>query len=426
LGNGGSKLRVLVIAQLFPPDMGGGATRAYNVVRGLVLNGCRVTVVTAFPHYPSGDIPREYRWRPLRVEWFGGFKVVRTFVPPLASKGLVRRLVLFLSFMVSSLFAVPFVGGVDVVWAANPNILAFMPALVYGFVKRCPVVLNVDDLWPEDLYSFGMLKEGSLFSRIAEFLARFAYRRAWAITPISPGYVGVISGKYRVDASKICVVRAGVDVDRFRLNSGGRNGGKFRVLYSGAFSVAYDFDQVLLAAKNLEESEEIEFILQGGGELADYLKAKVEELRLKNVKVINRIVSRDEVAKLLSGTDALILPLRDFGTPYLGISSKLYEYQAAGKPIICCAEGESARYVEETKSGIVVKPGDHEALAKAVLYLRENRELAEELGRNGRRYVEDKLSIEKIGLQMMEIFRALLMRGRTVPPISHRCLESVP
>jgi len=67
-------------------------------------------------------------------------------------------------------------------------------------------------------------------------------------------------------------------------------------------------------------------------------------------------LSRDEVAELLTQADVLLLPLRDFGRPYLGISSKLYEYQAVGKPIICCAEGEPTRYVKEIISGIVVKP----------------------------------------------------------------------
>ena len=57
-------LKVLIIAQYFPPDMGGGATRAYNVAKGLKLNGCEVTVVTAFPHYPSGNVPERYRWKP--------------------------------------------------------------------------------------------------------------------------------------------------------------------------------------------------------------------------------------------------------------------------------------------------------------------------------------------------------------------------
>ena len=73
-------------------------------------------------------------------------------------------------------------------------------------------------------------------------------------------------------------------------------------------------------------------------------------------------------------------------------------------PIICCADGQPAEYVEETKSGIVVKPGDFEALAKAVLYLRDNPEIARELGIVGRRYVESNLSVERIGLAMKSVF----------------------
>ena len=67
--------------------------------------------------------------------------------------------------------------------------------------------------------------------------------------------------------------------------------------------------------------------------------------------------------------------------------------------------------MKETRSGIVVKPGDHEALAKAVLYLKENPELAEELGVSGRRYVEDKLSIEKIGLRVIKIFQQAVSKS---------------
>jgi len=92
----------------------------------------------------------------------------------------------------------------------------------------------------------------------------------------------------------------------------------------------------------------------------------------------------------------------------MGLSSKLYEYQAAGKPILCCSGGQPGRYVSETESGVVVKPGDYEGLVKAVLYLRENRDVAERLGASGRRYVENNLSIEKIGLKMMAVFQIAL------------------
>jgi len=48
-------------------------------------------------------------------------------------------------------------------------------------------------------------------------------------------------------------------------------------------------------------------------------------------------------------------------------------------------------------------------LVKAVLYLRENRDVAEELGASGRRYVENNLSVEKIGSRMMRIFQQVIV-----------------
>jgi colanic acid biosynthesis glycosyl transferase WcaI len=149
-------MRTLIIAQYFPPDMGGGATRAYNVARGLSRAGCDVTVVTAFPHYPSGKIPKKYRFKLLAIENENNIKIVRTFVPPIASKGFANRMLLFLAFAFSSLFALFSVGKIDVVWAANPNIISVFPSLIYKLANQCPLVQNVDDLWPETLYDLGL------------------------------------------------------------------------------------------------------------------------------------------------------------------------------------------------------------------------------------------------------------------------------
>lgn len=58
-------LKVLVLAQYFPPDMGGASARVSNVVRGLPSRGCDITVVAAFPHYPHGKVPRKYKGKPI-------------------------------------------------------------------------------------------------------------------------------------------------------------------------------------------------------------------------------------------------------------------------------------------------------------------------------------------------------------------------
>lgn len=402
-------MHILIISQIFPPDLGGSATRAYNLGKGLIANGCKVTVVAGFPHYPTGNVPREYREKALVKESMDGMSVIRTFVPPLASKGFARRLILFMCFIISSLFPIPLIRGIDGVFASNPHILAIFPAFVYKMVYRCPVVLNVDDLWPETLYDLGMLKSNISMS-IGELVAKLAYSMANAITPISLGYVETIVNKYGIEESKVIVVPGGVDLSIFNCGfdaSDQKDG--FKVLYIGAFSSAYDFDQVLKAAKLLENAG-VKVVLQGSGEKASNIRDGMKRLDVKNVELIEKTVARKEVAKLLSDSDVLLLPLSGMKNVEKGISSKLYEYQAAGKPIICCSAGQPARYVEETNSGIVVKPGDYEALAKAVIYLREHVDVAEKLGKSGGQYVEENLSIERIGLRMKEILAYILER----------------
>ena len=399
-------MRVLVIAQYFPPDMGGGATRALNAAQGLSIAGCDVTVIAAFPHYPTGNVPKNCRMRPFTVDRIGDLKLFRTFVPPIASVGYFRRLILFISFIFSSLFVYFHIGPVDVVWVANPNVTAMMPGIVYSRMKKCPVVQNVDDLWPEVLFEIGVKKQ-SIFGRIATLFAKIAYRFADALTPISPAYTEVIARNYSFPRSKIFEVKAGVDLSRFpKSDPKLPHKGPFRVLYIGAFSPAYDFEQVFYAARLLQ-NENIEFVIQGGGELSHRLLEQSKVMKLNSLHIVNKIVDRKEVARLLSTANALLLPLGGSEMVEYGISSKLYEYQASGRPILCISKGQPGRYIKDTNSGIVIPSGDSKALAEAILFLRANEEEANRMGRNGRRFVEQNLSIEHIGKQLRQVLQTV-------------------
>jgi glycosyltransferase involved in cell wall biosynthesis len=120
---------------------------------------------------------------------------------------------------------------------------------------------------------------------------------------------------------------------------------------------------------------------------------------------------------LLVQADALILPLATLfnsGKPYRGMSSKLYEYQTVGKPIICCSKGVPSTYVEEMRSGLVVSPGDLTGLAKAVLRLKQSPANVKFMGKNGRKYVEKEASIEAVGLEMKKILTASVLAHRKV------------
>jgi glycosyltransferase involved in cell wall biosynthesis len=395
-------MHVLILAQYYPPDLGGSSTRAYNVARGLVLNGVKTTVVTAFPHYPHGEIPRRY-WGHLYVdEYDHGVRVIRTFMVPLKSQGLLYRAVTFAVFISSSLIGLLLLHSVDALWVANPDVFGVVPALVYRALHKCSILFNVDDMSMDDVDDLKMLQKASLLYKLASMVTRFLYRKVDLVTPISQGYYKGIMG-LGVEERRIRLLRGGVDLDIFRIGEGSRRTNMFTVTYSGSFSVAYDFSQVIQAAKLLQGYDDIEFVIQGKGEQGPIIRAEILHNRIRNVRFIDKILTRDEVAELLSEVSALILPLKNFGRPYLGISSKLYEYQALGKPIIACTEGASADYVEHTHSCIVISPGRPELIADAVLNLHSNPHMCAHLGSNGRKYVEDNMSLTTIGAQMRRI-----------------------
>jgi colanic acid biosynthesis glycosyl transferase WcaI len=401
-------LRVLVLAQYYPPDMGGASTRAYNVVNVLLSQGAKVVIVSAYPHYPLGDVESKYRFKAVQPQHTKDLKIYRVWIPPIAHSTPAKRILLHLSFIVSSMFARPFVGDYDVIWVANPNLFCFFSALGYGFGTRKPIVRNVDDLWPEVFYEMGLIH--SRFARkVLDMLAWLSYKIPAAITPVSPGYKRTISRKYGISESKIRVVEVGVESHR-ETNAAGReiNSEKeFTVMYSGVLGQGYDFDIVLEAARLLSGHNEIRFVIRGIGELAPYLQKQVRLKGLKNIRVENAFLSKAQLTTLLRSADVFLLPMARSTFVEAGLPTKAFEYQSFKKPVVVVSEGEPARYIERTKSGVVVNPGDSHALAETIIRLQEDANLRSELGRNGWEYVTRNLVSEKIGEKIYEVLSAV-------------------
>lgn len=395
-------MKVLILAQYFPPDRGGASTRVSNVVRGLLDNGCDVTVVAAFPHYPHGQVSRKYKYKLITPENFGKAKVLRVWIPSLPHSNAVTRSILHISFVMSSFFALPFVNGLDLIWAANPNMYCFYSALVYSFIKRKPIVRNVDDLWPEVFYELGFAKSKTM-RLMLDFFSRLSYVVSRLITPISVAYKHKIIEKYGIHSEKFRVVEVGVDrVEPF--NSDRMKKSQFVVMYSGALGLGYDFKIVLEAASFLSDTKDIVFVIRGFGELVPELKKKIKLLKLSNVVLKTEFLPKDELSTLLGSADVFLLPMNPASFVDDGLPTKVFEYQAHGKPIVCSSEGEPGRYIETTMSGLVVKPGNPEIFSQAILRLYEDKKLASKLGWNGWKHVSEHLTSKKIGKRMYKVF----------------------
>jgi glycosyltransferase involved in cell wall biosynthesis len=239
-----------------------------------------------------------------------------------------------------------------------------------------------------------------------DFLARLSYVIPEAITPISPGYKRRIIQRYGINDQKIRVVEVGVTSAQPPISHSNQNP-HFLAVYSGVLGIGYDFNVVLEAARSLSENKEIAFLIRGTGELEPELKQQVGSLSLKNMTLKTDFLPRKELASLLQSADVFLLPMSSASFVEEGLPAKIFEYQSYGKPIVCISNGEPARYIEATQSGLVVKQKDADGLKRAILRLYNNRKLASELGENGRRHVLSNMTTEKIGKRMYEIFTSI-------------------
>lgn len=405
-------MKVLIIAQYFPPDFGGASTRAYNAAQGLLRNGCDVTVVTAFPHYPHGQIPAKYKRKLIFDESIDGIRVIRTYIPGIPHSTVYNRLRLHLAFSISCMLAISRIRKVDAIFAMNPNLFSFFPAWIYSILFNREIIRNVDDLWPEVFYEMGIVKS-SILKRILNFAAKLSYRIPAAVIPVSKGYVETISTKYGISENNIFVIEHGVDTALFRPRARNdrqtieRKSSKKIIMYSGALNVGYDFRIVIEAAKLLADHP-IHFIIRGTGDLDSTIASMIENNKLTNIDLRTNLLSKEELVSLLNEVDIFLLPMNAKlgGVIDKGMPTKILEYQALGKPIICVSNGEPARYIENTHTGLVVRSTESSELAKAILNLVYNDGLSAEMGTKGLKNVQNNLTLEIIGRRLLHVIHA--------------------
>jgi glycosyltransferase involved in cell wall biosynthesis len=178
--------------------------------------------------------------------------------------------------------------------------------------------------------------------------------------------------------------------------------GRFVVLYAGAFGPANDLDLVLDAADRLRDTPAL-FVLVGDGKERTALVEAAKARQLDNVRFVPSQPKR-AMPRVLAAADACLASLRAiplFTTTY---PNKVFDYMAAGRPVLLAIDGVIREVVERAGAGIFVPPGDRAALAKAVRVLMEDRSEARAMGARGRRVVCEEFDRGLHAAQIERIF----------------------
>lgn len=381
-------MHILLLHQLFirPDDPGG--TRHYEFCQALVRAGHRVTILAGRRSYLTGEIVSRAAREPLGP----GLEVVRCGTIGGGHRSFFWRAVGFLWFTATSLAAGLRLGPINVVWATSPPLLQVASAWALARVRRAPWVFEVRDLWPAFAVAAGVLR-GRLLIALSEWLEHFLYRRADLVVVNSPGFLPHLRAR-GVPEAKVTLVANGVDPTLF---DPAADGGAFRrahglerafvALYAGAHGLSNDLGVVLDAAARLRDDTRIVFVLVGDGKEKPGLMRRAAEDRLSNVRFVDP-VAKEAIPGVLAAADcgiASLKPLALFATTY---PNKVFDYMAAGRPVVLAIGGVIREVIEEEQAGIAVPPGDGAALAEAVRRLASDPEAARRMGARGRAAVE--------------------------------------
>jgi glycosyltransferase involved in cell wall biosynthesis len=393
-------VKILIVTHYFPPETGAPQARLSGLAAVWAAGGDEVTVLTGMPNHPTGVIPPPYRGAIRRREGRDGYKVLRTWLYATPNEGVARKTLGHLSFMASSvLLGARASGPADVVVVSSPTFFSVGAGWLLARLKRARLVVEIRDLWPAIFAELGVLTSRPLI-RLLERLELAAYAAADTVIVVSDGFRANLIGR-GVPAAKVHTIRNGVDPGEFDPDapageelraSLGAGPGDCLVLYAGTHGISQGLTSVADAAAcldgaRLDGDPAIRFAFVGEGADKARLEQRVAEHGLGHV-ALRPGMPHGQVPALLAAADICLVPLRDLPLFSSFIPSKMFEYLAAGKPVVGALAGEAAQILREA-GACVVPPGDSAALAEVIRTLAADPARRAEMGRQGRCYVEE-------------------------------------
>ncbi|KOR24082.1 glycosyltransferase family 4 protein [Clostridium sp. L74] len=405
-------MKILFLTQYCPPEVGAPQNRIFEFAKQLKKFGHEVTILTAMPNYPEGEIFDGYRGKKIVKEELDGINIVRTSIYATKDKSFVKRLRNYLSFTFSSVFTgSKYIDNQDAIITESPPLFLGWSGYILSKRKKAKFIFNVSDLWPESAVKLDVLHNKFLI-KASTWLEEFCYKKAAAVTGQTKGIVDNIVSR-GFDRNKVHLITNGVDTEFFkkenrdeRLREKWGLKDKFAVCYAGIHGLAQGLEVIINAAELLKEERDIQFVFIGDGPEKSKLMTMVKEKKLTNVS-FQPVQSKPNMPKIIASMDATVVPLKKLDLFKGALPSKMFEALASELPIVLAVEGEAEKLINEASAGITVEPENAKEIAQAVLKLHKNRDIKERLGQNGRDYVIKNYSRESITRKLENILLKL-------------------
>lgn len=380
--------------------------RINELVQALQTTGVVIEVLTGKPNYPRGQIFKGYRAWGCQLENFNGVPVFRIPIV-LRSRGYIQIVINYLSFILSGIiFGVWLLRGrrydAIFVFATSP-ILQAIPAIWISWLKKCSIVVWVQDLWPESLSATGYVKNQSTL-KMVEFIVKWIYRKSDLLLVQSKAFV-----------PKVKALAGGTPVIYYPNSFSDKMPDtpnelpicpefdcEFPVLFAGNIGIAQSIEVILEAAVLVSDINDMRFMMIGEGSRRSWMIEQVKARGITNIDFLGSFPV-NAMPYLMAQAKVLLVTLADSEIFRLTVPSKVQAYLAAGRPIVACMNGAGADIIVESKSGIATPAEDANALARSLRLLHNMPESERvQMGANGRQFFEQNFAHEKLVSELMQ------------------------
>jgi colanic acid biosynthesis glycosyl transferase WcaI len=404
-----------MIVPHYAPDLGPSAPLFTMLSTELVKRGHQIIVLTTVPHYPTGQVPAAFRGKLIQKSLENGVEVIRTRIPSLKRSNLAGRLLQFVCYQ----FGATLVGltkHYDAVFVANPALWVWLPFLVLVVIRRKPAIFSIYDVYPDVGIRLGIFRHKLVISAV-EALERFCLDHSVIVRIISESFRTSIH-RLGVPDSKIALIYDWVDMQLIkplpRENLFSRENGlcdHFVVLYAGNLGLSQGLEHVLNAAEQLASYQGILFVFVGDGTGRENLLAEAEKRRIKNIRFLP-FQPRELLPEVLASSDISLVILKH-GVGINSLPNKTLSILASSRPLLASVDQgcETYKLVQQAKAGLCVPPEDPAQLAEAILTLKQNEQLREQMGKNGREWTVLHHSPQMAAQKFEAIFYSILPGG---------------
>ncbi len=411
-----------MLSLVYGPDTVSTANMMTDIAHGLQERGHQVTVLTSMPHYnPSNEVLQNPRYRAKLPILFtdnteAGVRVLRVYMP-LKGQRVWRRALDYIWFQtLTLLIGLLKAGRQDVIFVPSPPITLGLNGFILKSLLGGKMIYDVRELWPDMPVRMGLIRNRALI-RLVYLVEHFVYHNSWAITSIARSFIDSLAER-GVSLDKMFFTPNFVDIEwltpRPKVNKfsiGHQLQDKFVVFYAGNIGLSQGLEILVDVAREFVSDVDLVFIVIGDGAARLALEKAVKHSGLQNIYLLP-YQPYDQVPETYATADVCISPMKK-GYSYDTVPSKIYTAMAAGRPIIAAAEKdtETATLIQESKSGLVVNPESASELAEAIRTLRNNPEMAIQMGQNARRWVVDYYSKEAVITTYDQVMRSVTRGG---------------